>query len=91
MRDFPKVPLVNLNTITLKEFNDEDKLSSSVNNLTQAVIDELRKKHRGASPEHPEAMLKIKSELPNHIIYESIDADLIPPRVLSRFRFIHCG
>ena len=61
----------------LKYVNDEDKLSSGVHNLNQAVIDELRKKHPGASPEHPEAMLEIKSELPDHVIYESIDADLI--------------
>ena len=61
----------------LKYINEEDQLSSGVHNLTQAVIDELKKKHPEASPEYPEVMLDVKSELPDHVIYESIDADLI--------------
>ena len=37
----------------------------------------LKKKHPEASPELPEVMLEVKSELPDQVIYESIDADLI--------------
>ena len=76
-KDFCRLMLQGRVQKALKYINDEEKLSSGVHNLTQAVIDELKKKHPEASPEHPEVMLEVKSELPDQVIYESIDADLI--------------
>ena len=35
----------------MKYINDSEKLDSGVHNLTQEVIDELKKKHPDSSPE----------------------------------------